>query len=36
VLPWGVDVATGVDGASFRKDAAKIAAFVKAVREASK
>jgi phosphoribosylanthranilate isomerase len=36
VLPWGVDVATGVDGASFRKDPAKIAAFVKAVREASK
>lgn len=36
VLPWGVDVATGVDGAAFRKDAAKLAAFVKAVREASK
>jgi phosphoribosylanthranilate isomerase len=36
VLPWGVDVATGVDGESFRKDAAKIVAFVKAVREASK
>ena len=36
VLPWGVDVATGVDGASFRKDPGKIAAFVKAVREASK
>lgn len=36
VLPWGVDVATGVDGADFRKDPAKIAAFVKAVREASK
>jgi hypothetical protein len=31
-----VDVATGVDGASFRKDPARIAAFVKAVREASK
>jgi phosphoribosylanthranilate isomerase len=36
ILPWGVDVATGVDAASFRKDPAKIAAFVKAVREASK
>jgi phosphoribosylanthranilate isomerase len=36
VLPWGVDVATGVEGANFRKDPAKIAAFVKAVREASK
>jgi phosphoribosylanthranilate isomerase len=36
VLPWGVDVATGVDGANFRKDAARIAAFVRAVREASK
>jgi len=36
VLPWGVDVATGVDGANFRKEPAKIAAFVKAVREASK
>ncbi len=36
VLPWGVDVATGVDGAGFRKDPARIAAFVKAVREASK
>jgi phosphoribosylanthranilate isomerase len=32
-LPWGVDVATGVEGASQRKDAAKLAAFVKAVRE---
>lgn len=35
VPPWGVDVATGVEGKSFRKDFAKIAAFVKAVREAS-
>ena len=35
VPPWGVDVATGVEGANFRKDSAKIAAFVKAVREAS-
>lgn len=34
--PWGVDVATGVEGDDFRKDRARIAAFVKAVREASK
>jgi phosphoribosylanthranilate isomerase len=32
-LPWGIDVATGVEGAGQRKDAAKLAAFVKAVRE---
>jgi phosphoribosylanthranilate isomerase len=36
ILPWGVDVATGVEGAGFRKEAKKIADFVKAVREASK
>jgi phosphoribosylanthranilate isomerase len=36
VLPWGVDVATGVEAAHFRKDPARIAAFVKAVREASR
>jgi phosphoribosylanthranilate isomerase len=36
ILPWGVDVATGVEAASFRKDAKKLAAFVKAVREAAK
>jgi phosphoribosylanthranilate isomerase len=34
LLPWGVDVATGVEGASFRKDAAKMKAFVEAVRRA--
>jgi phosphoribosylanthranilate isomerase len=34
LLPWGVDVATGVEGASRRKDPAKIAAFVEAVRKA--
>ena len=32
--PWGVDVATGVEGPELRKDPAKMAAFVKAVREA--
>jgi len=32
-LPWGVDVATGVEGGNQRKDVAKLAAFVKAVRE---
>ncbi len=34
LLPWGVDVATGVEGAGHRKDRGRIAAFVKAVREA--
>jgi phosphoribosylanthranilate isomerase len=34
LLPWGVDVATGVEGGSYRKDAAKLAAFVQAVRKA--
>jgi phosphoribosylanthranilate isomerase len=34
LLPWGVDVATGVEGAGHRKERARMAAFVKAVREA--
>jgi phosphoribosylanthranilate isomerase len=34
LLPWGVDVATGVEGEAYRKDPAKIAAFIEAVRKA--
>jgi len=34
LLPWGVDVATGVEGADHRKDAEKVAQFVEAVRRA--
>ena len=34
LLPWGVDVATGVEGEGHRKDPKKIAAFVEAVRKA--
>jgi phosphoribosylanthranilate isomerase len=36
LLPWGVDVATGVEGGSYRKDAARLQAFVEAVRAAEK
>lgn len=32
LLPWGVDVATGVEGSDRRKDRERIAAFVRAVR----
>ena len=34
LLPWGVDVATGVEGADHRKDPARVAAFIEAVRKA--
>jgi phosphoribosylanthranilate isomerase len=34
LLPWGVDVATGVEGADHRKDPEKLARFVEAVRRA--
>jgi len=33
IPPWGVDVATGVEGANNRKDPGKMRAFVEAVRE---
>ena len=36
LLPWGVDVATGVEGADHRKDPARVRAFVEAVRAAEK
>jgi phosphoribosylanthranilate isomerase len=32
-MPWGVDVATGVEGEGYRKDREKMARFVAAVRE---
>lgn len=34
IPPWGVDVATGVEGDGLRKDAARIKAFVESVRRA--
>ena len=34
LLPWGVDVATGVEGEGCRKDPEKMARFVEAVRDA--
>ena len=33
VLPWGVDCATGVEGAGYEKDPVKMRAFVEAVRK---
>ena len=36
LLPWGVDVATGVEGGGYRKDPARMLAFVEAVRAAEK
>jgi len=34
LLPWGVDVATGVEGDAYRKEPGKIGAFIAAVRKA--
>lgn len=33
LLPWGVDVATGVEGEEYRKDPAKLVAFAEAIRK---
>jgi phosphoribosylanthranilate isomerase len=34
ILPWGLDVTSGVEGEGSRKDPAKVAAFIEAVRKA--
>ncbi len=34
LLPWGVDVATGVEGEGYRKDPERIRSFIAAVRKA--
>jgi phosphoribosylanthranilate isomerase len=36
LLPWGVDVATGVEGEGYRKDTERMRAFVAAVRSQEK
>jgi phosphoribosylanthranilate isomerase len=36
LLPWGVDVATGIEGDGYRKDPARMRAFVEAVRSQEK
>jgi phosphoribosylanthranilate isomerase len=36
LLPWGVDVATGIEGDGYRKDPTRMRAFVEAVRSQEK
>jgi phosphoribosylanthranilate isomerase len=36
LLPWGVDVATGVEGEAYRKDPGRMRSFVEAVRNQEK